>query len=410
MKREKEQYKALEAWKNNNFKAIMLCATGFGKTKVGIIAACEHIRRENKERWLVLVPTTNLVSQWYQEAIKWGYEKEWLTGVTCMCYQSAYKLKNEVFDGLIADECHLSSSEEYRKVYLNNKFKKVLLLTATEPENEEYREFLYSIAPVVYKITLAEAVEKEIISPFNIYAIECPLTIGEKTKYDKAQNSFIYYKMKLGGYDAFERAQDILRNKDSYTSEDRTNAVMLYRAIRNRKNVVQNASSKLILAKKIVEMLPKDKIITFAETNKSTDALFKLLQPISLRYHSTMSKEERNFSLQSFKTHSHKRVMCSTKALTTGYDVPTLDTAIVLGFTSKVLPSIQKIGRIVRYQEGKLAKIVILYVKNSQEEKWLNKALQNQSVVWLKIEQLKDTLNQDLQESLDKDLMKKEPI
>lgn len=395
--REKEHFKALKAWKDNSFKGILLSCTGFGKTRCGVIAACEHIRRDSKERWLVLVPTINLISQWQQEAIKWGYEKEW-QNVICMCYQSAYKLKDEVFNGIICDEAHSSASEKYRKVYLNNTFKRILLLTATEPENDEYREFLYSITPVIYRITLQEAVEKQIISPYTIYAVECELTTEEKKKYDKYQKSFVYSKMNLGGFEAFDNAQAILASSDS-TPSDKSYAAMFYKSIRGRKDVCQQAKNKLPLTQEIVNLLPKDKILTFSESNDVTDALFKLLQPISLRYHSTMPKLERNHSLLSFKTHVHKRVMCSTKALKTGYDVPTLDTAIMVGFTSKVLPMIQGIGRLVRFQEGKLAKIIILYIKCSQEEKWLRKALENQSVQWITPELLKNILGENMKES-----------
>ena len=45
---------------------------------------------------------------------------------------------------------------------------------------------------------------------------------------------------------------------------------------------------------------------------------------------------------------------------------------------------IQRVGRIIRYQEGKIGKIHILYVKDSQEEKWLKSSVKNlDNVTWL---------------------------
>ena len=50
---------------------------------------------------------------------------------------------------------------------------------------------------------------------------------------------------------------------------------------------------------------------------------------------------------------------------------------IVCGLTSKALPMIQRIGRLIRFQEDKTGEIIILYIKNSQEEKWLKNAVKN---------------------------------
>ena len=45
---------------------------------------------------------------------------------------------------------------------------------------------------------------------------------------------------------------------------------------------------------------------------------------------------------------------------------------------------VQRIGRLIRFEEGKTGKIYIIYVKNSQEERWLNKAIESfQGVKWL---------------------------
>ena len=44
---------------------------------------------------------------------------------------------------------------------------------------------------------------------------------------------------------------------------------------------------------------------------------------------------------------------------------------------------IQRVGRLIRFQEDKIGKIYILYVKDSQEEKWLNSSVKNlKNVTW----------------------------
>ena len=44
---------------------------------------------------------------------------------------------------------------------------------------------------------------------------------------------------------------------------------------------------------------------------------------------------------------------------------------------------IQRVGRLLRFQEGKIGKIIILYVKDSQEEKWLKQSVKDlNNVIW----------------------------
>ena len=57
---------------------------------------------------------------------------------------------------------------------------------------------------------------------------------------------------------------------------------------------------------------------------------------------------------------------------------------IICGLTSKSLSMIQRIGRLIRYKKGKVGEIYILYVKDSQEEKWLKKSVKSlDNIEWL---------------------------
>ena len=45
---------------------------------------------------------------------------------------------------------------------------------------------------------------------------------------------------------------------------------------------------------------------------------------------------------------------------------------------------IQRVGRLIRFEEGKIGKVVILYVKDSQEEKWLKNTVKTlNNIKWL---------------------------
>ena len=100
-------------------------------------------------------------------------------------------------------------------------------------------------------------------------------------------------------------------------------------------------------------------------------------------YHSKKTKKQKTSALEAFKDGS-KNILCSTKALNQGFDVPNANMGIICGLTSKSLSMIQRVGRLIRFQEGKVGDIYILYVKDSQEEKWLKSAVKDlNNINWL---------------------------
>jgi superfamily II DNA or RNA helicase len=343
--KQKAQYYALKSWKEANYKGSIFACTGFGKTRVGIVAICEHIRRNNNEKWLVLVPTINLITQWGKEAKKWGYGKEWELGVTCICYQSAHKYYGNHYHGIVADEVHMGLSENYRNLFKMTSFAKILCLTATPPEEKEYRIFLNSIAPVCYTMELERAVKEKLVSPYTIYCIKAPMTDDERQKYIKANNMFVRYKNCLG-FGAFDEAKRILSDTAA-TSDEKRNAALYYKAIRDRGAVVKQASNKIKLTKELVDLYNDRKIITFAEDNKFTSKIAEALAPRSDVYHSGItSKKVKEATLKKFNDGRNKRgILCSTRALNAGLDVAGCSMGILCGVTSKALSMIQRINK-----------------------------------------------------------------
>ena len=111
-------------------------------------------------------------------------------------------------------------------------------------------------------------------------------------------------------------------------------------------------------------------------SNEFTDILTDSVIPLAQAYHSKKTKKQRDSSLENFKS-GMINVLCSTKALNQGFDVPDANMGIVCGLTSKSLPMIQRVGRLIRFQKDKTGEIIILYIKDSQEEKWLKSAIRS---------------------------------
>ena len=373
--RDQEQRKALNAWAAQGFVGSVIAGTGFGKSRVGVLAV-EHALKNGGEA-LILVPTVQLQDQFIEEFDKWGVSHE---NVEVMCYQSAYKLKGKHYTIVVCDEIHLGLSPEYRKFFENNKFNRLLCMTATLPEDVEYNFLLDQLAPTAYKISLDKCVKLGIVSPYEITCVPVELTEEERLTYKKINNKYIYWKYQLGQFDAFNEARRIMANR-SATGVQKQAAAQFYRCIRARKQIVDFAENKIDKFQQIYASNTDRKILVFGGANEFTDRLCNSI-PNGMAYHSNKTKKQKELALESFKNDTIN-VLFSTKALNQGFDVPNANMGIICGITSKSLSMIQRVGRLIRFQEDKIGKIYIVYVADSQEEKWLRKATKSlKNVVW----------------------------
>ena len=378
-----EQRKALNAWAKHKFIGSIIAGTGFGKSRCGVIAVGKTLDNNDTGRAIVIVPTNQLQEQFKQEFIKWNY-KHVLDRVDIVCYQSAYKLQDEHYTIVVCDEIHLGLSPEYRKFFENNTWDRMLCMTATPPEDIEYKEIRFDMCPLAYRISLDKCVKLGLVSPYNIYCVPIKLTSTEEKEYKKANNTFVYAKYILGQFDAFDQAKYIMGpGKNTATNEQKAAAAQFYRAIRKRKTVVDHADGKVAELQKIVIQNIGEKILVFGGSNEFTNRLADATETFSTVYHSGIRKKARDQALADFRS-GDKPVLCSTKALNQGFDVADATMAVICGLTSKGLTMIQRVGRIIRYQEGKIGKIFVLYVKDSQEEKWLKSSIKTlNNVTWL---------------------------
>ena len=375
--RDKQQRLALNSWAQSNFTGSVIAGTGFGKSRVGVLAI-EHGLKDGGKA-LLLVPTVPLQDQFIDEFAQWGVSTD---GVEVLCYQSAYKLKDNHYDIVVCDEIHLGLSPKYREFFVNNTYNKLLCMTATLPEDPEYKVKLHMLAPTVYHITLDQCVDLGIVAPYKIYCKPLTLTPTEASDYKSVNNKFVYYKYKLGQFDAFNEAKRIMGDKNA-SGEEKASAAQFYRCIRERKKIVDFADNKITEFKKLVVNNSDKKILVFSGANDFTDRLAESVDPLAVVYHSKKTKKQKTSALEAFKDGS-KNILCSTKALNQGFDVPNANMGIICGLTSKSLSMIQRVGRLIRFQEGKVGDIYILYVKDSQEEKWLKSAVKDlNNINWL---------------------------
>ena len=183
-----------------------------------------------------------------------------------------------------------------------------------------------------------------------IYCVGVDLEEDERAEYDRYHKMFVRMSAVLGKYGQFQHAQDILSGR---VKGPKGVAAQYMNAIRGRRQTVQEAVAKIKGAADVCKFYEGEKILTFGGTNKFTDRVANFVgAPV---YHSGKTTKQRRETLEEFKSGKSK-VLCSTKALNQGMDVPDVGIGIIVGLESKSLPMIQRLGRIIRKDGAKVGR------------------------------------------------------
>jgi superfamily II DNA or RNA helicase len=374
LNKDEEQQAHLELWKKSGCKGTSIAVTGLGKTRMGLLAIAETLEDHPDRRALVIVPTENLRdNEWINEFYAWNL-MHLLGQVEFECIQTAYKMSNRHWNVVVIDEIHTTLSPEYRKFYHNNTWNRIYGLTATVPENEEYKILLGKIAPIIYTTNTKDALNLGLISPYKVFNLGISFTAEEAKAYNKIDSMYNAAVSKLGGiFEAFRNAT-LYKNKGN--SEQKKWANIFYVMMQKRKQLCYNAHNKIKTIKQIIEKFPDRKGLVFSESIDFAEGVQEAIGDECVTFHSKLKASDRKTVLTAFSS-GYKRIISSVKALNVGFNVPDCSLGICAAGSSKALDNIQRRGRTVRMQEGKTAIYVNLYVKGSQEVKWVRKRTQS---------------------------------
>jgi superfamily II DNA or RNA helicase len=389
------QQRFLARWKANRAHGTLEAVTGFGKTYCAVLAIQDMNDRFPERTTLVVVPTRYLASQWKNEATQHD-----LKNVTVLVVNTAIK-KQRDFDLLILDEIHNYAAEKFSNVFKCINYSFVMGLTATLERSDKKHHQLSRIAPVIDTVTMEQAITAGYVSTFTIYNLGVELSESDRAEYQKINDRFYkYFSLFSFDFNSAMRAltdrdyREALAKKMNWTDKE----VMIFalnfnKNMRARKTFLYNNKTKVSLTKEILELYPNSKAITFAESVDFADILTDAIGDTSFSYHTKTSKKKRDALMKMYNDDlSPVRIINTAKALDEGFNVEGIELAIICSGSSSTRQDLQRTGRAIRFKQGKKATVVNLYIKDSQDEKWLKKRqAKNSNIVWINtIKQLGD--------------------
>ncbi len=361
------QQAALQAWEDGKRRGVVVLPTGAGKSYVALraILACQRSA-------LVLAPTIDLVQQWVADLSgrlgipvgQYGGGEKDRQPITVATYDSGALIMPRLGDrfGLIVfDECHHlpATATSVCATACLAPFR--LGLTAT-PERTDGGHGLLDdyIGPIVFR-TEIDQLEGRFLANYQAELIHVPLDAEEHEAYQAARAEYLTFARRCGvDFSRPDGWQQFL----SAAGRDAKGRAAL-RAHAEQKRLSRASRAKLRAVWQLLRDHAGERCIVFTDDNDTAYRIGATMVLPVLTHHTRPA--ERAWMLASFRDGSLP-VLVTSRVLNEGVDVPEASVGIVVSGTGSVREHVQRLGRILRPQPGKVAMLYELLSAGTAEQ------------------------------------------
>jgi len=353
------QVEALANWIKEGYRGIVSVVTGGGKTVFAL--SCVDLLKP--EATLIVVPTTALLEQWWEEATNYfdldldevniitGNAKLRAGTINIAVLNTATKLvgrHSQIKPFLIVDECHKAASDHFRLI-LDLPTSATLGLSAT-PERQYddglNQVLIPALGPIIFEYDYRAALRDGVIVPFELRNVVFELEPERQEEYDKL-------------------TKNIARSISRHGMEaDETVALFLKRA-----RTLNLSLNRIKIALQLVAANRGKRTLVFHEDVEACNLIYSILGENGVKagvYHSKMTTRSRVMMLSQFRK-GEIDVLVTCRALDEGFNVPETELGIIAASTATSRQRIQRLGRIVRPSKGKDGAVVYSLVATGPE-------------------------------------------
>jgi superfamily II DNA or RNA helicase len=361
------QEQAIEEWKRAGRRGVVVLPTGAGKSLVAQMAI-EQVKRST----LVVVPTIDLMNQWYDLLLSCFEAEVGLIGggyfetgaLTVTTYASAFRFMERLgnqFGLVIFDECHHlpSSVHRYAAELAIAPFR--LGLTAT-PERADGGDALLEqlVGPFVFRRETHE-LAGEYLSDYTVVRLRVELNAEERAAYERERDIFRSFLREKGIGLSSLRGWQMFVAASARSSEGRR-AMLAYR---ESKRIALGTDSKLRVLAELLQRHRREKVLIFTAENEMVYRISQRFLVPSIT-HETGVKERRAW-LEAFNR-GEVLALATSKVLNEGVNIPDASVAVVLSGSGSTREHIQRLGRILRKLPGKEATLYEVVTQDTTEE------------------------------------------
>ena len=392
------QKEALAAWEKNSNIGVIEAVTGSGKSLVGILAAARAL--DKNMAVVIVVPKKVLQEQWIKELKKY-FPQYGLVGGIGGEYGNTYNWRSmipkagrivvavvntfasnpdlhpdsDVPTLLIADEVHNYSGETFRKV-LNNDFNWRMGLTATlEPQDGRYWVFARYFGDLpIYTYGFKRALADRSVSRYSVMLIRVELDQNKLEEYQRWSGYAKYYRShiieKTGitfAFDKVHREISDLKEKRICLSEINS----WEEAMNAADEILAESESKASAVSQVSSLIAnRGNSIVFSDSVRLANLTQDVLAESGLKsaiIKAGVPDRQRTLYFSQLKQ-KQIQALISPRALDEGVNLENLTVGLFVGVRRRRLQLVQRLGRVLRYDENKAHPLVIIPVNRGTWE------------------------------------------
>lgn len=383
------------------------CATGFGKTEIGI-KAIRRIRAKTNAPITIVVPTLFLQKNWIKRTSQFSNVHVYVIN-TYTNLENLGLIREGML--LILDEAQTALNEEsenFSKTLSISSFPFKLILSASLEDN--HKSFLNNCGITnYYVVSLYWCYKNNLIPEYRNVNIPVELTYDEKmlvynatTRIDSIHRKLLNNNIELSSpYDvSIQKIQSIVDKTGWNVKEINKLLWMWSSSINKRKSIYQNAQNKLEMTKLLCDKIGHQKVLLFCSTEPFGRKLIESLGVEKTQlYTGTFAKSTSDKMINDFIS-NQKPYLISIKKLIAGADFPDCRFAIRTSFSSKSVDAVQSMGRILRFDINNPNKKSLMVNWYCNDFKISKQSIQSKEKEWL-IKNQKDLSNVEWLDCLD---------
>lgn len=360
------QRDAVAAWRAARWRGIVVLPTGAGKSFVA--ETCIALAQRST---LVVVPTLDLLSQWYGNLhAAFGVEIGALGGgrheirdITVTTYDSAWMHMDKYgarFGLVVFDEVHHLPAQMYLRAAESMIAPLRLGLTATLERTDGRHEALTAVVgPVVHRVEIPD-LAGDYLAPYHVEVVEVALSAEEEKRYAELRltyKNFLAMKhISMRGPDGWTRfLVEASRSREGRAA---------FKAFLAAKAIAHGGERKIEMVRQILTEEAGRRAIVFTNDNATAMRVSRELLVPCITHHTDL--KERRWILEAFAA-GEVRCVTTSRVLNEGVDLPAAEVAIIVSGTSTVREAVQRLGRILRPSGDKQATLYELISAGTTE-------------------------------------------
>ena len=388
MDRTARQKLGISRWIKCGGNGVLNWSTGVGKSYATVLLIRSLHKRNQNLKVLIGVPTEVLKDQWIRICAKEGL----FTVCKVEIFNTIVKHFYDV-DLFVVDECDTTATPVLINIYNTVRYKYILGLTATWYRLDGKEVLLEPYMQICDTISVKDAVDNNWLSPYRNYKVLINVDLTEYNKYDQKFHQLFSifdndFKLAMELIRHPNKAKVWAKRKGLNEKDVRGYLAAWMRMLRKRKEFVMRHPKKFEIADKILDARKDKKCITFCATIKDSEH-FKDRGPL---LHSKRKKAENKKTIEAFND-GGPSVLSTNKSADAGVDIKGLSVGIILSGDSSSRRFVQRTGRCIRLEEGKLAEMFTLVIANTNDNRWFENANNGQQYITLTENDLDIVLN-----------------